>query len=339
MVLYACNVCGKVEPEIKGTTIILTTAIGEFVDSPKKENHFMLCESCVEALIRDLKYRRDVELEVFSNLLIVVFRKEYDMENYKLYPREFTFTTSGIDGNVERSFTVGYNHDEELKPPWEKYKWEGLKQTWEQEYSKYIGDGVKFDTPQEREWIEDKHIDVAKRYSTISSNILSLVKKVIINPPATIVIWKDGRKEVVKCSKDEDFNPEVGVAMCFMKRIFKSRNQFTKLVDGAWNEYKKQFQKDIEKHVSSYEDPIERRLCLYQSAVTNSLYFDERRTDTNDICYGEVESFKDALCLAEIEGWRHDGKRLVNDMIKSTESIYSLKKDYDRKGAQIKQGL
>lgn len=315
MVLYACNVCGKVEPEINGTTIILTTAIGEFVDSPKKENHFMLCESCVEALIRDLKYRRDVELEVFSNLLMVVFRKEYDMENYKLYPREFTFTTSGIDVN------------------------EGLKLSWEQEYSKYIGDGVKFDTPQERTWIEGKHIDVAKRYSTISSNILSLVKKVIINPPATIVIWKDGRKEVVKCSKDEDFNPEVGVAMCFMKRIFKSRNQFTKLVDGAWNEYKKQFQKDIEKHVSYYEDPIERRLCLYQSAVTNSLYFDERRTDANDICYGEVESFKDALCLAEMEGWRHDGKRLVNDMIKSTESIYSLKKDYDRKSAQIKQGL
>ena len=287
----------------------------------------MLCESCVEALIRDLKYRRDVELEVFSNLLMVVFRKEYDMENYKLYPREFTFTTTGINGNLERSFTVDYNQDG------------GLKRLWEQEYSKYIGYGVKFDTPQERTWIKDKHIDVAKRYSTISSNILSLVKKVIINPPATIVIWKDGRKEVVKCSKDEDFNAEVGVAMCFMKRIFKSRNQFTKLVDGAWDEYKKQFEKDIEKHVSSYEDPIKRRLCLYQSAVTNSLYFDERRTDTNDICYGEVESFKDALCLAEIEGWRHDGKRLVNDMIKSTESIYSLKKDYDRKGAQIKQGL
>lgn len=326
MILYACNVCGKVEPEIKGITVILTTAIGEFVDSPKK-NHFMLCESCVEALIRDLKYRRDVELEVFSNLLMVVFRKEYDMENYKLYPREFTFTTTGINGNLERSFTVDYNQDG------------GLKRLWEQEYSKYIGDGVKFDTPQEREWIEGKHIDVAKRYSTISSNILSLVKKVIINPPATIVIWKDGRKEVVKCSKDEDFNPEVGVAMCFMKRIFESRNQFTKLVDGAWDEYKKQFEKDIEKHVSSYEDPLERRLCLYQSAVTNSLYFDERRTDTNDICYGEVESFKDALCLAEIEGWRHDGKLLMNDMIKSTESIYSLKKDYDRKSAQIKQGL
>lgn len=237
------------------------------------------------------------------------------MENYKLYPREFTFTTSGIDVN------------------------EGLKLSWRQEYSKYIGDGVKFDTPQERAWIEGKHIDFAKRYSAISSNILILVKKVIINPPATIVIWKDGHKEVVKCSKDEDFNPEVGVAMCFMKRIFESRNQFTKLVDGAWDEYKKQFKKDIEKHVSSYEDPLERRLCLYQSAVTNSLYFDERRTDPHDICYGEVESFKHALCLAEIEGWRHDGERLVNDMIKSTESIYSLKKNYDLKSAQIKQGL
>lgn len=59
---------------------------------------------------------------------------------------------------------------------------------------------------------------------------LTRVDRIIFNPPATIVIWKDGHKEVVKCSDDELFEPEVGVAMCFMKRIFGSRHRFTKLV-------------------------------------------------------------------------------------------------------------
>lgn len=244
--------------------------------------------------------------------------------SYKFYPEEFTISTNGTGGDLldctlEGSLTVDYRTDREFEPLW-----------WERE------------------------LIVKQQHPTISSNTLSLVEKVIINPPATIVIWKDGHKEVVKCSKDEDFNPEVGVAMCFMKRIFESRNQFTKLVDGAWNEYKKQFQKDIEKHVSSYEfheDPLERRLCLYQSAVTNRLYFDERRNDPHDIWYGEVESFEDAIFLAETKGWHKDGvpygSRLVHrDKIgtERTENIYSLKQDYDRKlsklkSAQIKQGL
>lgn len=231
--------------------------------------------------------------------------------SFELYPVEFTVSTTGMDKDLKGSFTVDYRTDKEFGPLW-----------WEREFI------------------------VKQQHSTISSNTLSLVEKVIINPPATIVIWKDGHKEVVKCSKDEDFNPEVGVAMCFMKRIFESRNQFTKLVDGAWDEYKKQFQKDIEKHVASYEfheDPLERSLCLYRSIVTNRLYFDEAYKCDDDICYGEVESFEDALYLAESSGWRQDGSRLVHNKI-GTESIYSLKQDYDRKlsklrSAQIKQGL
>ena len=66
---------------------------------------------------------------------------------------------------------------------------------------------------------------------------LAKVKKIIFSPPATIVIWKDGHKEVVKCNRHEEFQPEVGVAMAFIKRIFESRNQFTKLVDNAWLDY------------------------------------------------------------------------------------------------------
>lgn len=44
-------------------------------------------------------------------------------------------------------------------------------------------------------------------------------EKVIYNNPATIVIWKDGTKTVVK-KQDSDpvYDPEKGLAICFMKK-------------------------------------------------------------------------------------------------------------------------
>lgn len=56
MILYACNVCGKVEPEINGTTVIIKN--GYLV------NHFMLCKSCVEALKLDLGDREEESNEL-----------------------------------------------------------------------------------------------------------------------------------------------------------------------------------------------------------------------------------------------------------------------------------
>lgn len=43
-------------------------------------------------------------------------------------------------------------------------------------------------------------------------------KKVIFNDPATIVLWADGTKTVVKCDERESFDPEKGLSMCFMKK-------------------------------------------------------------------------------------------------------------------------
>lgn len=58
--------------------------------------------------------------------------------------------------------------------------------------------------------------------------------KIIYNCPATICYFKDGTKEVVKCAEDEDFIKEVGVMACIMKKIFKSRHQFVKLVESGY---------------------------------------------------------------------------------------------------------
>lgn len=44
------------------------------------------------------------------------------------------------------------------------------------------------------------------------------IKKVIFNPPATVVYWSDGSKTVVKCNVKDNFDPEKGLAMAVAKR-------------------------------------------------------------------------------------------------------------------------
>ena len=43
-------------------------------------------------------------------------------------------------------------------------------------------------------------------------------KQVIFNPPATVVLWADGTKTVVKCDPEDTYNETTGVALCYMKK-------------------------------------------------------------------------------------------------------------------------
>lgn len=43
-------------------------------------------------------------------------------------------------------------------------------------------------------------------------------KKVIYNDPATIVLWADGSKTVVKCDPKDKYDKTKGLALCFMKK-------------------------------------------------------------------------------------------------------------------------
>lgn len=45
------------------------------------------------------------------------------------------------------------------------------------------------------------------------------VKKIIFSGPCTIVLWKDGTKTIARVSDGDEFDPEKGVAVCFMKRM------------------------------------------------------------------------------------------------------------------------
>ena len=55
------------------------------------------------------------------------------------------------------------------------------------------------------------------------------IKKVIFNDPATIVLWEDGTKTVVKC-ENEDFDPEKGLSMAFTKKVLGNKGHYFETV-------------------------------------------------------------------------------------------------------------
>lgn len=55
---------------------------------------------------------------------------------------------------------------------------------------------------------------------------MSKIKNVIFNDPATIVFWSDGTKTVVKCGKDDTFDPEKELAMAISKYFFDNAGYF-----------------------------------------------------------------------------------------------------------------
>ena len=52
------------------------------------------------------------------------------------------------------------------------------------------------------------------------------IEKVIFNDPATIVIWKDGTKTVVKCCDWDEFDPEKGLAMAIAKKALGNKGNY-----------------------------------------------------------------------------------------------------------------
>lgn len=57
-----------------------------------------------------------------------------------------------------------------------------------------------------------------------------MYERIIFNNPATIVIWKDGSKTVVKCQKDDVYDPEKGLALCFMKKALGNKGNFNNIL-------------------------------------------------------------------------------------------------------------
>lgn len=71
------------------------------------------------------------------------------------------------------------------------------------------------------------------KYSLIRETLIfnadGSIKKVVFSGPATIVIWKDGTKTVVKCMEGDDYDPEKGLMMCIMEKLLGGKSAVKKL--------------------------------------------------------------------------------------------------------------
>ena len=61
------------------------------------------------------------------------------------------------------------------------------------------------------------------------------IEKVIFNDPATIVLWEDGSKTVVKVQDGDTFDKEKGLAMAILKKLLGNNGSYYKEIK-RWTE-------------------------------------------------------------------------------------------------------
>ena len=54
-------------------------------------------------------------------------------------------------------------------------------------------------------------------------------KKVIFSGPATTILWTDGTKTTVKCSDEDVWEDEVGIAMCYLKKLLGNKGNYNNI--------------------------------------------------------------------------------------------------------------
>lgn len=81
---------------------------------------------------------------------------------------------------------------------------------------------------------------ISKKYSNAFTEFKPLsfeIEKVVFNDPATIVIWKDKTKTVVKCQEGDEFDPEKGLAMAIAKKALGNKSNFNNTIKKWTNTY------------------------------------------------------------------------------------------------------
>lgn len=73
-------------------------------------------------------------------------------------------------------------------------------------------------------------LPIAKVTGHINEKLVAMpypgIKKVIFNNPATIILWNDGTRTVVKCNERDIYDPEKGFAMAISEKVLGSYSGF-----------------------------------------------------------------------------------------------------------------
>lgn len=114
--------------------------------------------------------------------------------------------------------------------------------------------------------IEEKEGDIMPtKYNQIFKDNLYFrfraeIKDVIFNNPATIILWKDGTKTVVKCGEGEAYDPEKGMAMAIAKKLLGNQGNYYDTFKKYLGEYEKK-KPDLFKDVNETHEHEYKPVC------------------------------------------------------------------------------
>lgn len=113
--------------------------------------------------------------------------------------------------------------------PFEKMVKERIKEK-EMKYTKQTYVMAKKDADYLNYGVADVMATMALNRKLTPSTKLPEIKKVVFNKPATIVIWADDTKTVVKAQNGETFDPEKGLAMAITKKALGNEGNYYDII-------------------------------------------------------------------------------------------------------------
>jgi hypothetical protein len=140
-------------------------------------------------------------------------------------------------------------------------------------------------------------------FNLLNGTNIPEIKNVIFNPPATIVFWTDDTKTVVKVQDGDTFDPEHGLAMAIVKKMYGNTGKYCEIFK-KWVPYEK-------------IDPI-RDLNAEIDAIEN-------HTDVKKRIFDKLNSKETGWIATEYRIPALSGEYLVHDLF--TDSVYVYEYD------------
>lgn len=233
-----------------------------------------------ESILRLTKLIHNRTNAVFIDICFNSLGVLADRRNCRINSSEYSYIMKNHKTNImsyhcystnSQGYNAGYDYQDDeylidqLEPINEVLNNHGVKiETWFIRYdiacSKMVCPTVR---PSEL-WDELKNICelmdselISKKNSkeTYNKRIFSEIKDIIINDPATIILWKDGTKTIVKCQPVDTFDPEKGIAMAILKKLYGNSGFYKDIFEPAIEKYelKKSLEKS-KKHVATKKE-------------------------------------------------------------------------------------
>lgn len=130
-----------------------------------------------------------------------------------------TYVTNYTNGLVNIS-DIAKRYDLDIEQTW------GV--VWESQTVKFEGGSGSIER-----MLRDLYYSNPMKCSTL---IVPTYKKVIFNEPATIILWNDGSKTVVKCTDGEEYDPATGFAMAYVKKLYGNTGGIFRRCQKDYNE-------------------------------------------------------------------------------------------------------